>query len=166
MTEKDVLYGKRVLIVDDEPDVLDTLELLLPTCDVKKATTFEEANDLLENTLFDFAILDIMGVNGYKLLEICNEKKVPAIMLTAHALSPDYIIKSYKEGAASYLPKDEMDKITTFLTDIIEAKQKGKSSWWNWFTRLGGYMDYKFGPDWESGDRDFWKKLRYDEFIQ
>ena len=32
-----LLNGKRVLIVDDEPDVLDTLEDLLPMCSVTKA---------------------------------------------------------------------------------------------------------------------------------
>ena len=31
MTAKDLLEGKRILLVDDEPDVLDTLADLLPT---------------------------------------------------------------------------------------------------------------------------------------
>ena len=106
--EKSLLKGKKVLIVDDEPDVLDTLEELLSDCDLKKASTFEEAKALLEKEPFDIAVLDIMGVNGYKLLDIAKEKKVVPVMLTAHALSPENIVKSYREGAASYLPKDEM----------------------------------------------------------
>jgi len=32
-------------------------------------------------------------------------------MVTAHALSPEKIIKSYKGGAASYIPKEEMGDI-------------------------------------------------------
>jgi CheY-like chemotaxis protein len=43
-----LLYNKRILIVDDEPDVLEVLESLLPDCDVVKATSFEVAKKLLE----------------------------------------------------------------------------------------------------------------------
>jgi DNA-binding response OmpR family regulator len=89
MTQKDLLEGKRILIVDDEPDVLETLEEFLTMCDVTKATTYEKAKDLLETRDFDLAILDIMGVKGYELLEVATQKNIIAVMLTAHALSPD-----------------------------------------------------------------------------
>ena len=105
MTNKNRLDGKKILIVDDEPDVLETLEELLSMCDVSKASSFEEAKKLLDFEYFDLAILDIMGVDGFELLEIARERDVIAVMLTAHALSPENIVKSYKEGAASYLPK-------------------------------------------------------------
>jgi DNA-binding NtrC family response regulator len=150
MTDKGLLDGKRILIVDDEPDVLEVLEELLSMCAVAKASTFDEAKGLLEGQYFDVAILDIMGVDGYQLLEIANEKSVIAVMLTAHALSPENVSKSYDEGAASYIPKDEMSNIATFLEDILEAKQKGKSFWWRWHDRLAFYFDKKFGPDWQE----------------
>ena len=163
MTETRFLNYKRVLIVDDEPDVLDSLVDLLPMCDTVKAATFDEAKELLETQYFDIAILDIMGVEGYKLLELANEKKVIAVMLTAHALSPENVVKSFKEGAASYVPKDEMANIATFLEDILEAKEQGKSFWWRWMDRLGVYFDKKFGPNWLKGDEDILEKLsRYD----
>jgi len=161
MTEKSLLDGKKILIVDDEPDVLDTLEDLLPMCDLVRASTFDEAKNLLESQYFDMAILDIMGVDGYKLLEIGNKKNVIAVMLTAHALSVDDTVKSYKEGAASYIPKEEMANITTFLNDVLEAKEKGKSFWWRWIDRLGSYYDEKFGRDWQDNDEDFWRKFNY-----
>jgi CheY-like chemotaxis protein len=102
--ETKLLDGKRVLIVDDEPDVLETLAQLLPMCDVKKASTFEGAKELIEKEEFDIAVLDIMGVDGYKLLEISKKWDVIAVMLTAHALSPANIVRSFKGGAASYIP--------------------------------------------------------------
>ncbi len=34
MDNDTLMEGKRILIVDDEPDLLDTLEDLLPMCDV------------------------------------------------------------------------------------------------------------------------------------
>lgn len=155
------IRDKRVLIVDDEPDVLDLLEELLPMCDVVKASSFDEAKDLLELQYFDIAILDIMGVKGYKLLEIANKRKVMAVMLTAHALSPEDTVRSLKEGAAYYVPKDKMSEITTYLNDILEAKEQGKSLWSRWLDRFAVYYDEKFGPDWKVKDKEFWEKLRH-----
>jgi DNA-binding NtrC family response regulator len=153
------LEGKRVLIVDDEPDILETLEALLPMCQVAKASTFKDAKNLLESEFFDIAILDIMGVDGYKLLDIAKKKGVIPVMLTAHALSIENTIKSYRKGAASYVPKDEMVKIATFLNDILEAKDKGENFWWRWLDRLGSYYEKKFGRDWKTQDKDFWRNF-------
>jgi DNA-binding NtrC family response regulator len=160
MKEGGLISGKRVLVVDDEPDVADTVELLLPMCQVVKATSFAEAKEHLENEYFDIAILDIMGVDGYGLLEIANRKKVTAVMLTAHALSPDHVVKSFKEGAASYLPKDEITKIVVFLNDVLEAQKKGMPPWWRWMERLGDFFEKKFGAGWQERDKEFWKKFQ------
>ena len=157
--EEKRLEGKRVLIVDDEPDILETLEALLPMCRVTKASSFEEAEKLLQTEYFDIAILDIMGVDGYKLLDMAKKKDVIPVMLTAHALSIENTIKSYKKGAASYVPKDEMVKISTFLNDILEAKEKGENFWWRWLDRLGSYYEKKFGQDWQGKEEDFWRKF-------
>ncbi len=161
VTKRDLIEGQRILIVDDEPDVLEALEELLPMCDLTKATTFEEAKKYLEDQEFDLAILDIMGVDGYRLLEIAGDKGVIPVMLTAHALSPEDTAKSYNEGAASYVPKEEMANIQVFLNDILEAKEKGKSFWWRWLDRLGPFYERTFGPDWQKKDKDFWKKFTY-----
>lgn len=161
IVRRSLLDGKRILIADDEPDVLETLEELLPMCDVVKASTFNDAKELLEDQFFDMAILDIIGIKGYELLDIANEKKVKAVMLTAHALSPQHLIKVHKIGAASYVPKDEMADIATYLKDIFEAKEKGMNSWWRWLDRLGSYFDKAFGADWQNGDKKFWDNFPY-----
>ena len=150
MNKDKMLEGKRILIVDDEPDVLDTLDDLLSMCVVTKASTFDQARQLLENQYFDMAILDIMGVEGYDLLKICNEKRVIGVMLTAYAVTPEDIKKSYEDGAASFVPKEKMDNIISFLIDIYEAKARGKNFWWRWFDRLADYCERKFGPDWQK----------------
>jgi DNA-binding response OmpR family regulator len=80
MDRDKLLEKKRILIVDDEQDVLDALEDLLPMCVVTKASTFDQAKQLLEDQYFDMAILDIMGVAGYELLKICNQKRVIGVM--------------------------------------------------------------------------------------
>jgi hypothetical protein len=81
--------------------------------------------------------------------------------LTAHALSVEDTVKSFRKGAASYVPKDEMVNITTFLRDILEAQEKGKRLMWRWLDRLGSYYDKRFGPDWKEDDREFWEKFNY-----
>jgi len=161
MTDKDLLDGKNILIVDDEADVLETLAELLSVCDITKAASFNEARELLETRHFDIAILDIMGVGGYKLLKIATEQKVMAVMLTANALSPEDTVKSYLEGASYYIPKEEMATINTFLKDVLEAKEKGKSPWHRWLERFASYYDNRFGPNWRDTDKDFWKKFNY-----
>jgi len=155
------LKYKRVLIVDDEPDVLETLEEFLSMCDVVKASSFDEAKDLLEIQYFDIAVLDIMGVDGFTLLEIANRRNVLAVMLTAHALSPEDTVRSYKEGAAHYVPKEKISEIVTYLNDILEGKEQGKNFWWRWLDRFGAYYDEKFGPDWKDKDKEFWGKFQF-----
>ena len=158
---KERLEGKNILIVDDEPDVLETLTELLSMCRVVEASTFEEAEKLLETEHFDLAVLDIMGVDGYRLLEIAVKKKVIPVMLTAHALSVKDTVKSFKKGAASYVPKEEMTNIAVYLNDILEAREKGKNAMERWFERLSSFYDKKFGPDWQKDDKEFWEKFKY-----
>ena len=98
MSVSDILYGKRVLIVDDEKDVLDLLIELLKVCKIDTATSFGEAKKLLESSRDDIAVLDIMGVNGFELLKVANDHEIPAVMLTAHALNAGSLDTSIKGG--------------------------------------------------------------------
>ena len=161
MEESSLLNGKKILAVDDETDILEDLEEHLSMCQVVKATNFLDAKNFLESQDFDAAILDIMGVNGYELLEIANRRKIPCLMLTAHAFSPGNIVRSIKEGAASYVPKEEIAKIEDFLNDIFLAQEKGESPWVSWQQRLpGSYFRMRFGAAWEAADDQFRNALR------
>jgi DNA-binding NtrC family response regulator len=161
MKSENLLEGKKTLIVDDEPDVLDTLAELLPMCEVTKAASFKEDRAILEAQNFDLAILDIMGVKGYKLLDIAINRDITAVMLTAYAVSPGNVVKSFKKGAASFIPKEEMANITTFLNDILEAREKSKNFWWRWLGRMDSYMVNRFGQDWQNNEKEFWEKFPF-----
>jgi CheY-like chemotaxis protein len=161
MTVSHLLDGKRILIVDDEPDVLETLQDLLATAQVTTAASFTEARDRMSSTPFDIVILDIMGVNGYELLKIASDKKITAVMLTARALGPENVRRSFQEGAAYYIPKEEMIRIDTFLEDILIAQQKGESTWEGWFERFSAYLERNFQPGWQKGDKIFWEKFPF-----
>ena len=157
MRDGDILKDKKILIVDDEPDILETLMEMLDVCLIDTAPDFETAKKFLSKNTYDAAILDIMGVRGYDLLQITTQKDIPALMLTAHALSPEHLIKSIKEGAHSYVPKDKMVDIETFLRDLILAHEKGLKKHGRWFERLKPFFDKQFGPEWREADKDFWK---------
>ena len=159
MDSKKILKGKHILIVDDEKDILDILVELLSMCKIDTALTFEDAKKLLEDNYYDIAVLDIMGVKGYDLLAIANEQKVPALMLTAHALSKESLKKSFQEGASYFVPKDEINKIDVFVADVIEAREQKKNVFVKWNERLSGFYDNRFGPNWREDDREFWKNL-------
>jgi CheY-like chemotaxis protein len=161
MDNNDLLTGKKVLIVDDEPDVLETLSELLDMCDITEASSFEEAKELLETQHFELAILDIMGVSGYELLEITTQKKVVAVMLTAYALTPEDVAKSHKGGAAYYIPKEEMVNIASFLNDILKANEEGKNTWEGWFSKMASFCEKRFGKDWQKSDEEFWEKFPF-----
>jgi nucleotide-binding universal stress UspA family protein/CheY-like chemotaxis protein len=147
IVRRSLLEGKKILVVDDEPDILETVKELLSMCEVTCASTYNEARNLLESDPFDLAILDIMGVKGFDLLKLTKQKKVPAVMLTSHALSPETTAQAYREGAASYIPKEKMGDIVTYLDDVLEAREQGKDSWWRWFERFGSFYERKFGSD-------------------
>jgi len=159
MAENDILKGKKILAVDDESDVLDTLKEMLEECDMETATTYELAKELLESKVYDVAILDIMGVRGFDLLKVAMKKKIPALMLTAHGLNPENLVDSVKLGAKSYIPKDKIGDIDVFLKEIFLSQEKGIEKSGNWFARLGSYFDNRFGHGWKNKDKKFWKEF-------
>ena len=156
MENDDVLKGKKILIVDDETDVLELLVDLLDECDTETSSTFENAKTLLEQNPYDVAILDIMGVNGLGLLEIATEKKIPALMLTARGLNPDNLMESIQKGAKACVPKEKMSEIDIYLQEIFIAKQEGVEKSGDWFARLGSFFERRFGVGWRNKDKEFW----------
>lgn len=119
-----VLNGKRILVVDDEPDVLLTVEEEVrdaaPASTIEKAATYEAAAALLRSNHYDLVVLDLMGVRGFDLLEIAGERGFPVAILTAHGLSPETLKRSYQMKARAYLPKDELGQLVPYLEDVLE----------------------------------------------
>lgn len=153
-----VIRGKRILVVDDEPDVLETLTELLDICKIDSASSFDAAKEMMETRFYDLAILDIMGVDGYGLLKIAKKRKIPALMLTAHALTSESLKRSAEEGAAYFAPKDEMAGIKRFAADVLSAIEKKKNPWVKMFDRLGDFYDRRFsGADWREKEAEYWK---------
>ena len=158
MKTGNIITGKFVLIVDDDQDVLDTIVEILDMCRFNTASTFSEAKSLLEENQYDIAVLDIMGVDGYELLKIANSRNIPALMLTDQPLSSVNIKRSAEKGAVYYASKDRMRSIPSFIADVFEAIDEGKSPWIGMFDRLGIYDKRFHGTVWREQEKEFWKE--------
>jgi len=100
----------KILVVDDEPDLLEQLRktLISQKYDVDTADDGESAYDKLFDNLYDLIILDIMlpFVDGLAILREIRKAKVktPVLMLTAKGTVEDKI-KGLDYGADDYLAK-------------------------------------------------------------
>jgi DNA-binding NarL/FixJ family response regulator len=151
MEEQTALKDKIVLIVDDEPDVLEAVAEQLDMCLIHKATDHETAYQYLMDYTYDIVILDIMGVDGFELLKLSVRRGFPTVMLTAHAMTPETLKKSIKLGALSFMPKEKIAEIKDYLEDVVLGG--GKAVWEKLFDKLGSYFNKRFGPGWEKKDR-------------
>ncbi len=104
---------KKILVVDDEENILLLLSKALKTNNVEVITTtkIEEAEYALKNTFFDLVITDIrlngvLGRDGLKLLEYIQEKSpgTKVIIMTAYG-SKEIEREAYEKGASFYFEK-------------------------------------------------------------
>jgi CheY-like chemotaxis protein len=156
-----VLNQKRILIVDDEPDVLNILEEEIkgaaPEAIVDRAMTYRDAQTLLVSWTYNLAILDIMGVRGFDLLEsaVARPIPVPVVMLTAKALAPEALKESITKGARAYLPKEYLGAVVPFLEDVL-MNEYGPV-WRRVLKQVEGIFSEGWGPYWRNPDAEFWK---------
>ena len=159
--KESILNGKSILAVDDEPDVLEVLAEELrascPNCTFDQATSYEQACEKLASFTYDLLILDIMGIRGFDLLRRAVLKKLPVAMLTAHALTPDALERSYEMGARAYLPKEVLGEIIPYLEDVLAFEYL--PGWKRLLTKLGRYFKARWGEDWQKTNHEFWKKF-------
>ncbi len=147
MSDQEILRGKRILVVDDEPDILEVVQEQLEACEVTTAGNFATAYALILEEKFDLAILDIMGVNGFALLDVCVARALPAAMFTAHAANIASLNLAMKLGAVSFLPKDELPNLREYVAEILECTAKGGTHWAKLFKRLEPLFKERLGID-------------------
>ena len=157
-----ILNGKKILAVDDEPDVLEVLqeEILgaCPDCTFDKATSYEEADRMLKAQAYDVVILDIMGVRGFDLLGSAVSKNCKVAMLTAHALNPEALKRSFDMMARAYLPKEKLGEVVPFLENMLKTEYL--PGWKNLMGELGGFFTEKFSPFKGTSDFAQWLEMQ------
>ena len=150
MTSQDFLSGKRILAVDDEGDVLEVIEEQLTTCELSTAKDYNSAKELLQTGTYDLAVLDIMGVRGFDLLEIATRRRIPAVILTAHSMTPESLQKAIDKGAMSFLPKEELSRLSELVEEILGEVENGRTHWAKLESRLGHRFKELLGEMWET----------------
>ncbi|HEX2975138.1 MAG TPA: response regulator [Bacteroidales bacterium] len=155
-----VLNRKRLLIVDDEQDILDVVqETILESCPdakIDKADKYETAAEFLNTKEYDLVILDIMGVRGFDLLELATKRKLKVVMLTAHALNTEALKKSHDMGAMGYIPKAKLEELVPLLEDVLQSDYK--TGWRKLMDKLESFFEASFEPEWKikAGIRNWW----------
>ena len=130
-----LLHNSKILIIDDDEDVLIALRLLLKS-KVKEVVTNKNPNtilSLMQEHAFDLVILD-MNFNG--LVNTGNEgifwlnkikkqnPEIDVILITAY-VDIDLAIRSLKEGASDFLVKPwQNQKILETVREHIEKQEK------------------------------------------
>ncbi len=152
---------KKILAVDDEADILTVVEEEITAhcsnCVIDKATSYDQAIQYLKSRDYDLIILDIMGVRGFDLLEIAVKNNMKAVMLTAHALTPENLKRAHEMGARAYLPKNKLGEIVPFLEDVL--KYEFEPGWKRLMSALKDVFIDLWGRDWDKIEKDVGKKL-------
>ena len=100
----------RALVVDDDPGILEVLEMRLESMglDVTVAQSYRDAVLLLDEKGFDVALFDLRmePVSGLKLMEAAHQRqpRLPVLIMTAHG-SIDNAVEALRDGAFDYLTK-------------------------------------------------------------
>src|SRR5271156_3850608 len=116
--------GQRILIIDDEAAIRESLETLLSIegYTVEIAGDGEEGLDRIGQNSYDLVLLDLAlpGKNGLEILQLIRERlpDLPVIMITAFG-TVDNVVEAIRTGAQNFVQKPwDNEKL---LADIRSA---------------------------------------------
>ncbi len=125
---------QRILIADDQPDVLEALRLLLKRNGYKTegAESPRQALQMIENRDYDAAIVDLnytrdttSGQEGLELLAKIQavDSSLPVIVMTAWG-SVDLAVEAMRRGARDFVQKPwENERLSTIVRTQLELSQ-------------------------------------------
>ena len=119
----------RILVIDDEPDIRDSLEALLSSENyrVELAPNATEGLKRLEGSAYDLVLLDLMmpDKSGMQVLEEVRtrDRETPIFMITAYG-SVEVAVDALKRGANDYFPKPWDNEKLLIEIDNMIAKRR------------------------------------------
>ncbi len=120
--------AKKILIVDDEQDIVETLKFMLEAEGYECFCAYDGENGLTlaKEIIPDLMILDVMmpKINGYKISRLLKYdtkyKDIPIIMVTARSQEEDKLI-GQETGVNEYITKPfELDDIIKKVKEYLE----------------------------------------------
>ncbi len=122
-----------ILIVDDEPDILELLEITLLRMGhhVVCAPDYTSATRELKTNTFNFCLTDMKlpdgdGISLVKHIQK-NQPQLPVAVITAHG-NMELAIKAMKAGAYDFVSKPvSLDKLRTLIEKGIQTSHSGNN---------------------------------------
>ena len=120
----------RVLLIDDEPDLLELLELTLSRMglDTTRAESVSEAIRYVDSESFDLCLTDwrLPDGPGLKVVEHINQKglDLPVAVITAYG-SAENAVAALKAGAFDYLAKPvALEQLRALVKQALKVPEK------------------------------------------
>jgi DNA-binding response OmpR family regulator len=119
---------KKILIVDDEQDIVESLKFVLEACDFTCYCAYngEDGLRLAKEIVPDLIILDVMmpKINGYKISRLlkydAKYKNIPILMVTARSQEEDKLIGE-ETGADEYITKPfELEEVVKKVEQYLK----------------------------------------------
>ena len=106
-----MIKNSKILIVDDEPRLCDSLKSLLCTqgYGVRTCNSGNEGLEFLTTNEFDLVLLDVFmeGMDGFQVIEnIINQKIDTPVIIITGSVSAQTAVKALRMGADDYLVAD------------------------------------------------------------
>lgn len=128
------MTNQKVLLVDDEPDILELLDITLSRMglDCCRVTNLEEATAALASFKPNLCLTDMRlpDGNGISLVEHIqkNYPDVPVAMITAHG-SVETAIQALKAGAFDFISKPiELEKLRSLVTAALQVDSSSEDN--------------------------------------
>ena len=131
---------KKILAIDDEPDVLEFLRLVLTRSGYEVVTATNGTEGLIKAHVErpDLVLLDIMmeKMDGWETLRLLRleegGRETPVVILSARA-EPKDKIRALQEGAVDYITKpfelqESLAKIALILSDETSPESSGDTT--------------------------------------
>ncbi|MBW1677148.1 MAG: response regulator [Deltaproteobacteria bacterium] len=122
-------YTPRILIVDDEPRMRDSLKALLSGqgYEIHTGNSVKEAIEYLSRNSFDLVLLDIVmpEMDGHRVMDYINSRDIETsvIVMTGHA-SIESAIEAMRGGAYDYLRKPfEHEELLKTVGNALKQKR-------------------------------------------
>jgi DNA-binding NtrC family response regulator len=127
--------AEKILIVDDEIDMLELLELIITDrTDYEVVTTNSplEAPDLMKHQAFDLLITDLRmpDLDGIELIEIVKQidDQIPFIIITAYG-TIESAVEAMRKGAFDYITKPfRQEQILLTIEKVMKWRRLQKEN--------------------------------------
>jgi DNA-binding NtrC family response regulator len=157
-------YTPKILIVDDEPRLCDSLKTLLSYhgYEAHTSTCGQEALRSLAENGFDLVLLDIVmpDIDGYQVMDYIDRHSLetPVISMTGHA-SIESAVAAFRGGADDYLRKPlDYEKLLKTVENVLYQK-KGNDQ-----NKQPG-QTYTYGQSVSRDADSFKRRNRHDEAV-